>query len=142
MQLERHPRHASLVDRLNALLVVALGNRAVVRVHNPLSLATPSAPDIAVVPPGYYDDVHPKKAFLVVEVPSAMNREPPEASAALYASSWIAEYWRVNASNSEIEVHRHPNEGEYQEIVLYERGDVLTLVSFPDVSLPLGRVFP
>jgi hypothetical protein len=39
------PRHASTVNRLNRILVRAVGDRAIVRVQNPLALSEESEPE-------------------------------------------------------------------------------------------------
>jgi hypothetical protein len=60
--------HASVVDRLNAILVLATHGRALVRVQNPFAASDDSEPepDLALVPMGDYDDEHPQRALLVI----------------------------------------------------------------------------
>lgn len=58
------PPHAGVVDRLNRLFVSLLGERALVRIQQPLLAFDESEPepDVAVVREGSYFDRHPDSA--------------------------------------------------------------------------------
>ena len=64
------PNHADPVDVLTRVFVRGVGDRAVVHVQHPFAASDESRPqpDIALVPPGRYNERHPESAFLLVEV--------------------------------------------------------------------------
>jgi Uma2 family endonuclease len=102
--------HANAPARVMKQLILALGDRAVVRAHSPLSLGDWSEPepDIAVVPPGDYSRSHPATALLVVEASDSSLRKDRRIKAELYAEHEIPEYWIVNLVESVVEVHMAP----------------------------------
>jgi hypothetical protein len=44
----------------------------------------------------------------------------------------------VDLSNARLVVHRKPKDGAYEEITTHRVPESVTLVAFPDVSLPLA----
>ena len=142
--LHEAPRPASIIDRLGALLVVAIEHRAVVRVKNPLVLSGGAVvrPDIAIVPPGHYDDAHPRKAWLVAHVTETFDDKERDENSPVYARAGIDEYWALCPEKFELDVFRLPHEGHYREVLTYGRGDVVHVGALPDLALPLGRIFP
>ena len=62
--------HGATIQRLNQILVLALYPRAAVRVQSSFAASDGSEPepDVAVVRAGDYDDAHPSKADLIIEV--------------------------------------------------------------------------
>src|SRR5450432_3867156 len=92
------PPHSSSVQRLNALLVLALVGRAVVRPQLPfaaLEFSEPE-PDLAVVPLGDYDVEHPAEADLIIEVAESSLAIDRGKKLRLYAACAVPEYWIVN----------------------------------------------
>jgi Uma2 family endonuclease len=136
------PPHATVVDRLTRMLVRALGDRAWVRVQNPLALTEDSEPepDLALVPPGDYAEAHPDRAYLVIEVADASLNKDRRIKASLYASAGIPAYWIVNLRDRVIEVHEAPANGAYQRVGRHAHGEVLSLPAFPDLAIPVDDV--
>ena len=64
------PSHAAAIQRLDRVLQRLIGDRASIRVQMPFAAGDLSLPepDVAVVPPGDYETVHPAQALLVIEV--------------------------------------------------------------------------
>ena len=137
-------RHAHATMRLHELLLRALGDRAEVRSHSPLSLPEDSEPesDVAVVPPGDYSREHPSGAYLVVEVADSSLQKDRNIKARLYAAAGILEYWLVNLSEDLVEIYRAPAGGEYQAISRHGRQETLRLRAFSDVELRVGDFLP
>ncbi len=136
------PEHASVVDQLTKLLILALGDRARVRTQHPLLAADDSEPepDVAVVPAGTYLERHPDRAFLVVEVAASSLQYDRETKAPLYAVSNVEEYWIVDLGARVVEVYARPEGGRYAESRRFALGDRLALASFPDVAIDVGRL--
>jgi Uma2 family endonuclease len=136
------PEHDSTIDRLNLLLVRALGDRARVRIQGSFAASDDSEPepDVAVLPPIDYDDAHPREAWLVIEVAESSLAKDRGPKARLYAASNVSEYWVVNLVDHAIEVHTNPRHGVYETKRQVRRGDRITLVRFPDVELRVDDI--
>jgi Uma2 family endonuclease len=134
--------HAAVVQRLTELLVGALGVRVSVRIQLPLALTEDSEPepDVAIVPRGDYDDVHPETALLVVEVADASLAKDGSLKAELYAAAGIAEYWVVDIPHRRVRVHLAPSGGRYREVTTLQRGDTVGPRAFPDVALGVSDI--
>ncbi len=131
-------RHASAVQSLTHIFVLALvaSGRASVRVQLPLAVSDDSEPepDIAIVPAAAYRDHHPDSAFLIIEVAEtslATDREKAE----VYAAGGIPEYWIVDVVHDLVEVHTDSVDGVYTRVTPYRRGQMITPLGFPDVSV-------
>lgn len=141
------PRHASCVDRLNALFA-PLWERAVLRVQNPLSLADDSEPipDFLLVRrrPGGYADVHPEPAdvHLAVEVYDTTHAIDRERKSARYAARGIREYWVVDLVADTVEVRRRPDGERWGDVHLARAGETISPVDFPDLPVEVAALLP
>ncbi|HEX7672128.1 MAG TPA: Uma2 family endonuclease [Polyangiaceae bacterium] len=135
--------HANAPAKLMKRLILALGDRAEVRAHSPLSLGEWSEPepDIAVVAPGDYSKCHPTTALLVVEAADSSLRKDRRIKADLYAEHEIPEYWIVNLVEGVVEVHTLPASGRYTSITTHGADRRVSLVAFPDVGVDAGELF-
>lgn len=135
--------HANAPAKLMKRLILALGERGVVRAHSPLSLGDWSEPepDIAVVPSGDYSESHPTTALLVVEAADSSLRKDRRIKAELYAEHEIPEYWIVNLVEGVVEVHTMPASGRYTSVATHRAGEPLCLAAFPDVCVDVGELF-
>lgn len=104
------PRHANVVSRISERLIRELPDTVRTRVQSPLALSEDSEPepDIAVVPAGDYDNAHPSRALLVIEVAESSLQKDRGIKTALYAIAGIDEFWLVNLTDNLVEVHRRP----------------------------------
>jgi Uma2 family endonuclease len=111
--------HASATNALNRLLVLAVGDRGIVSVGNPVRLTRHSEPqpDFAVLKPR--DDYR----------------------LALYARSFIPEVWIVNLAAEEVEVYRTPVADSYTCVTRAGRSDSLTIGELPGVLIPVATIF-
>lgn len=135
--------HADPVDVLNRHFVLALSERAVVRVQQPFAASDDSEPepDIALVPLGRYASAHPERAFLIVEVAQTSLEYDRETKAPLYAASGIPEYWVVDVDNHVLEVYDNALEGRYRRVRTFQGNDTVVPTAFPDVGLRVGELF-
>lgn len=136
------PPHSGVVQRLNRLLLLALDPRAGVRVQLPLAASDGSEPepDVAIVPPGDYDDAHPSEAYLIVEVAETSLNKDRTVKARLYAECGVPEYWVVNLIDGIIEVHTDIVRGAYARLISYRKSESIQLQRFPDVSIAVSDV--
>lgn len=137
------PRHASAVDRLTEILVLALAGRARVRVQLPLAASEDSEPepDLAVVPIGSYREGHPTTALLVIEVVDSSLTHDRRDKGALYAEGGVPEYWIVDTAGERIEVHSESTGAVYARVTPYRRGDTVSSVAVPGLSVGVDDVF-
>ena len=139
-------RHAACVARLAALFVKRLGDAAVVFPQNPLRLDKKSepVPDVVVLKPraDFYAGAHPGPAdvLLVVEVADTTLRYDRRVKVPLYARAGIPEVWIVNLARGVVEVYAGPDGNGYSEIRKAERGQALTPVLIPALTLAVEDI--
>ena len=135
--------HASMVQKLNQLLMARLQGRFSLRIQSPLALSDDSEPepDAAVVPLGDYATEHPTTAFLIIEVSDSSLRQD-RGKAAVYAGAGIGEYWIVNLGARTVEVYASPEGDRYAEVRTLRAGDTLRPVALPGVSLAVDAILP
>lgn len=123
-------RHAACVDRLTQLFVRRLGDSAIVRVQNPISLGRHSEPepDVTLLRPqaDFYASGHPgpDDVLLVVEVAETSGQYDREVKIPLYADAGIQEVWLIDLSDEAILVHRNPTAGGYHHVQTFSSGEL------------------
>ena len=126
-------RHAACVDRLTRLLTQAIGDRAIVRVQNPIRLDRYSEPhpDLALLRPrdDFYAAAHPGPAdvLLVIEVARTSEQIDRTVKLPLYARSGIPTAWLVVLEDDLIFLHEGPAPDRYRVVRELHRGDRLRL---------------
>jgi Uma2 family endonuclease len=139
-------RHAACVDRLNRLFSQRVGERAIVRVQNPVRLDEQSEPqpDLALLKPrpDFYAQANPVPAdvLLLIEVAETSADMDREAKLPLYARSGVFEVWLVDLSAERVEVHRKPAPHGYQERRTVARGQHLAPQALSDLVLSVDAV--
>jgi len=138
-----NPEHASPIQVLTKLLVLALGGRAEVRIQMSIVAARESVPepDVAIVPLGDYRHAHPSQAHCIIEVANSSVSKDRNIKAPLYAASGFREYWLVNVPEQVVEVFRDPGEAEYRLRARFGVGDSIELEAFPDVEVEVAKLF-
>lgn len=107
-------------------------------------------PDIAVVRPETIEKGKPPtQAVLLVEVSDSTLQYDRTTKASLYASLGVADYWIINLVENCVEVHRQPIEREaaqfgwdYASRTIYQRGQSVSLLEVPTVSIAVDDVLP
>src|SRR5215471_13271332 len=102
--------HAATSNRLNRLLVLAVGERGIVAVGNPVRLSQRSEPqpDFSVLRPRadyQTKGPRPEDVMLAVEVSDTTLRRDRRVKLALYARAGIPEFWIVNLERKELEIY-------------------------------------
>jgi len=137
-------RHAACVDRLNRILAAAVGERAVVRVQNPIRLGLRSEPqpDLALLRPrdDFYAAAHPGPAdvLLVVEVADTTLGYDLGPKAVLYAGAGIPALWVVDLAGRGVHVLADPGKGGYRTRALVTAGSSLVLGGVPGVTVDVA----
>jgi Uma2 family endonuclease len=138
--------HIAATNSLNRLLVLAVGDRGIVSVGNPVRLNQRSEPqpDFAVLKPrSDYRTMlpRPEDTMLAVEVANTSLDYDRNVKLALYARSGIPEIWIVNLAAAEVEVYTSPVADSYTSIARAGRSDTLTIKAIPDVLIPVAEIF-
>ncbi|MDP8922709.1 MAG: Uma2 family endonuclease [Chloroflexota bacterium] len=138
--------HASTVDRLTRLLVLGLGDLAIVRVQSPIRIRERNEPqpDLALLRPraDFYATGHPTPAdvLLVVEVEDTTVEYDTRTKAPLYARAGIPELWVVDLPRACVVTHREPSDIGYAATRVHRRGEVLRPLAFPDLAVPVDDI--
>ncbi|MCA1684596.1 MAG: Uma2 family endonuclease [Planctomycetia bacterium] len=84
----------------------------------------------------------PEDVLLVVEVSDSSLPKDRGLKARLYAEAGVADYWIVNINDRCVEVRRDPQDSSYRSVEVFTAGQDVRPLAFPDVALPVDRVFP
>jgi len=139
-------RHAGCVSRLNALLNRLLSETAIVSVQNPLRLSNLSEPkpDIILLRPrnDFYSNAHrtPTDVLLIIEVSDTSLEYDRDIKIPLYATASISEVWLVNLIKDMIEIYREPQEGMYREVRYFTRGETVSPLFNPKLTLSVDSI--
>ena len=58
----------------------------------------------------------------------------------MYAEAGIADYWIVNLVDKQLIVHREPTPAGYASVQTLGRGDSVSLLAFPDLSVAISDI--
>lgn len=136
-------RHAACVDRLNRVLDRSVGDRAIVRVQNPLRIGGHSEPqpDLMLLKPksDFYASGHPGPAdvLLLIEVAATTAESDLEAKLKLYARACVSEVWVLDLEKGRLEVRRDPRGEQYLTVSDCPRGSAASPAAFPDIQVSL-----
>ncbi len=86
--------------------------------------------------------------FLVIEVSHKTYKRDSGVKLKLYAEAKIQEYWIVNIKEKRIEVYRSPTKSRtetawyYKDVTHYTKGQKITLLAQPKVSIKVSEILP
>ena len=137
-------RHFSCVNRLNRLLVMSVGDQAVVSVQNPVRLNehTEPQPDVTVIRPRDYRESlpEPEDVLLLIEVSDTTLAYDRGVKLPLYASAGIGEVWIVNLPAETIERYTEPSSNGYRRVEQARRGQTLAPTALPGLTPTVDEV--
>jgi len=139
-------RHAACVDRCNDVFAYKLGKKVLIRIQNPLALDNTSEPEPDVLllkrKVDYYESGHPRPAdvFLLIEVADSTIDSDRELKIPIYAEDGITEVWLIDINSACIEAYRNPTAEGYQDIQKFYRGQNLSILAFPDLSITVDEI--
>ena len=136
--------HASCVDLLTRLLVTQVGERAVVRVQNPVNLdsRTELQPDVMLLKWRDYSQGHPRPedVLLLVEVSDTTVDSDRGVKLPLYALSGIREVWIVDLPARSVETYSEPEGDSYAKTGLVGLDGELSPAALGDVALSVREI--
>ena len=138
--------HASTVSRVQHLFARQLQDSAIVWVQNPLRIGVfaEPVPDIALLKQraDFYSSGHPRPSdtLLVVEVADSSLRHDRKRKIPLYARAGILEVWLVDLPGEGTWIHRGPVGDGYESVRLATRGETITPLLLPQVSLGVDEI--
>jgi Uma2 family endonuclease len=139
--------HARIVRELNALLVRAAGDRAIVSPQLPVRLDRFSEPqpDLALLKPpsDLYAQRHPTAGdtLLAVEVSETTLRYDRQRKAPLYALHGIPELWIFDIKAKQLYVSRNPTPDGYQQSFTADQLASMHIVALPGLTVDISSVF-
>jgi Uma2 family endonuclease len=145
--------HTFCTTRLLRQLDRLLGDRAVVRGQDPITLQANSEPEPdAVVARGNETDYldhhpYPQDILLVIEISDSTLSYDQSTKLSLYAEAEIADYWIVNLIDRQLERYSQPyrtaqGNAHYLSKQISLPHQSTALPSFADTQLDLSRIFP
>ena len=139
--------HLRGTDYSNQRLVMALGNRAMVRVQGSILLNdhTMPQPDIAVLRMRSLDDTERDSAsdvYWIIEFSDSSLEYDLGVKLARYAESGIPEVWVGNLRTQEVIVHTEQSGSEYLAVRTCRAGQSISPQAFPDVALAVDDFMP
>ena len=139
--------HIACVNRLNRLLVRAVGDDAIVSIQNPVRLPdSEPEPDVVLLVPRADDYANGKATtadvLLLIEVSDTSLAYDRGVKLPLYAEAGIAEYWIVNLSDRCLHRYRQPQlDGTYAEVVTLGVTDMVELLLLKSVVFSVSSMF-
>jgi Uma2 family endonuclease len=139
--------HSGTVNSLNRMLVLAVGDRGVVAVQNPVQLDDLSEPqpDFSVLKPRDDDyrraTPRPHEVLLIIEVAHSSLAYDRAIKRSLYARHGIPEFWIVNIAGGLVEVCRKPVGDDYASLFQAGRDATLEPELLPGVAIPVAALF-
>ena len=140
-------QHGGKVNRFIHLFSKAFGNKAIIAAQNPVVLGGygEPQPDIAILRwrEDYYEQGHPhaEDVLLIVEVSDSTLRYDRDIKIPLYAKNGIPEVWLLDIQNRQLEIHREPINGIYQQRDCRRAGQIAPIL-YPDAVIDLAELFP
>ena len=139
-------RHAGTVDFLADLFFRHVGKTLLVRVQSPVQLSedTEPQPDLVLLKrrEDFYRNRHPgpEDVLLLVEVAETTAGEDRAVKVPLYGRHGVPEVWLVDLSAEVVEVYREPSSAGYRQVRRAGRGEVLTPLRVPAVTVPVEAI--
>lgn len=140
-------RHAGCVRQLNQILNREIGSQGIVDVQNPVCLEQQQSepqPDLAVLRPqeDFYRSATPGPGavLLAIEVSDSSLVYDRDVKVPLYAESGIPEAWIADLNGDVVLVFRQPSPDGYKEERAFHRGETISPLAFPDLSLAVDAI--
>jgi len=138
--------HMQVVNRLNRLLVLAVGDQGIVSVQNPVTLPPHSEPqaDVTILKPGWAVSVAtptPDDVLLLVEVADTTLSYDRGRKLRLYARAGLREVWIVDVQGRKVESYRDPTAQGYGHRAEHRPGEAISPLTLPLVTLAIAELF-
>lgn len=143
-----NPPHAFAVDVLGEWSYEVAPRQAVrIRIEGSIEIAALHSiplPDLAWLVRKDDSKQHPTPddVFLLIEVSDTSLAKERGPKLELYAEAKIREYWIVDVRRRSVDVYRDPESLTFRSLTTYHSGQEIRLVAFPEIVLPVARIFP
>ena len=138
-------RHFSCVNRLTRMLVMNVGDEAIVSVQNPVMLDEHNEPqpDFTVIRPRDYRESlpQPEDVLLLIEVSDTTLAYDRGVKLPLYARAGIREVWIVDLPGETISRLTDASEEGYRRADRLRRGQTLGSISLPGLASSADDIF-
>ena len=142
------PKHAAVTARLTKLLVLAVGDTAIVSPGGPVNRGDFSEPqpDLLLLQPrgDYYAGKIPETSdvLLLIEVSDSTLAFDQNAKRALYARHGVIEYWIIDVEGKRIQVHREPTpDGSYVQVHRFGVTETVSPLGLPEARVLVQSLF-
>ncbi|HZS48799.1 MAG TPA: Uma2 family endonuclease [Blastocatellia bacterium] len=138
--------HAACVKRLNNILGKKASAYAIISVQDPVQIDNYSLPqpDLALLTSraDFYSHSHPtgNDVLLIIEVSDTSIEYDRNVKLPLYAEASIIEVWLVNLREDRIEVYSRPVAGKYKDVRFVNRGESISPIALPDVTVSANEI--
>ena len=142
------PIHSGSVSQQITAFSPYIGSLFTLHCQSPVILGEHSTPQPDILLLKYRSDHYrpatptPEDVLLLVEVCDTSISHDRAVKVPLYARYGIIETWLVNTQAHCLEVYRQPTAQGYQQSLTLRRGDTVTPVALPDLTLPVTDLLP
>ena len=139
-------RHRSSVDRAVDVFAPRLHGTAIVRVQSSITLGEygEPEPDLTLLRfrADFYaeSDETPEDILLIVEVADSSEAYDRRTKGPLYARFGIPDYWLVDLNRDLVTVYRDPTPNGYASSRVYPRGESVSPLAFPDLTVAVDDI--
>src|SRR4051812_14021193 len=139
-------RHMAAVDRLTNLFVPRVQGVAITRIQGSIALSDNGEPEPDVALLRYRDDFYAmapateEAVLLLVEVADSSEEYDRLTKAPLYARYGIPELWIADLNRDLITRHLDPTPGGYASAQVFCRGEFLSPLAFPDLTIAVNDI--
>lgn len=143
-----NPPHAFAVDVLGEWSYEVAPRQAVrIRIEGSIEIAALDSiplPDLAWLVRKDDSKQHPTPddVFLLIEVSDTSLAKERGPKLEPYAEAKIREYWIVDVRRRSVDVYRDPESLTFRSLTTYHSGQEIRLMAFPEIVLPVARIFP
>jgi Uma2 family endonuclease len=139
-------RHMAAVDRLTNIFAPRVVGAAIVRIQGSIALGDNGEPEPDVALLRYRDDFYAtasateKAVLLLVEVADSSEEYDRRTKAPLYARYGIPELWIANLNRDQLVVHRDPTPTGYATVQVHRRGESISPLAFPHLTIDVDSI--
>ncbi|MEW6210455.1 MAG: Uma2 family endonuclease [Acidobacteriota bacterium] len=140
--------HSASTTLAARYFIIHLGDRAIVRIQEPVHIDDRSEPepDVVLARPleNKYSDHHPApgEILLILEIADTSARYDREVKSLLFAQAGVIQYCILNLNSKELEDYRDPGSEGYRSKQTYKADEQFSLVAFPEILIAVRDLLP
>ena len=137
--------HVECINGLNMMFARSVPEGILVSIQNPVRIGDLSMPqpDLVVLRDHRFSGKVPNAGdvLLIVEVSDTTLRYDRDVKMPLYAQAGVPEAWIADVNQEEIIAHRDPVDGIYGDVRAYTKGESLSPVQLPEITVRVSDIF-